>query len=95
MYEICLAHLLESNDLKVERQVIAPINYNGIKFEEGFRIDLLIENLVVCEVKSLEQINPVWYAQVLTQLKLTEKRLGFLINFNVPIIKNGINRIIF
>lgn len=94
IYEVCLAHELEKAGYKVERQVKIPLIYDGIVFQEGLRLDLLVEESVVVEVKSVELINPVWGAQVLSQLKLTGKNIGFLINFNVPLIKHGIKRII-
>ena len=68
--------------------------YDGIEFEEGLRLDLLIEDSIIIEIKAVEQINPVWEAQIISQLKLLNKDLGFLINFNVPLIKNGIKRFI-
>ena len=71
-----------------------PIKYDGIVFDNGFRLDVLVENLVICELKAVEEINPVYMSQILGYLKFTDKRLGFLINFNVPLIKNGIKRII-
>jgi len=71
-----------------------PIQYDGISFDEGLRLDVLVDELVICELKAVEIMHPVFTAQLLTQLKLTHKRLGFLINFNVPLIKNGIKRIV-
>ena len=71
-----------------------PIKYDGLVFDEGLRIDVLVENLVICELKAVDQVNPVWAAQILSHLKLTKKRLGFLINFNVGLIKNGIKRFV-
>lgn len=68
--------------------------YDGITFEEGLRLDLLVDNKIIVEIKALDQVNPVWQAQVLSHLKLTGLRLGYLINFNVPLIKDGIRRII-
>ncbi|MDI6767053.1 MAG: GxxExxY protein [Bacteroidota bacterium] len=68
--------------------------YDDLTFDEGLRLDVLVEDLVICELKAVDEINPVWEAQILSHLKLTGKRLGFLINFNVPLIKNGIKRII-
>ncbi len=68
--------------------------YDGIPFEEGLRLDLMVENKIIVEIKALDQVNPVWQAQVLSHLKLTGLRLGNLINFNVPLIKDGIKRII-
>lgn len=87
-------HELKKVGLKVSRQLDIPIVYDGIIFKEGLRLDILVEDLVICEIKAVDQVNPVWSAQVLSYLKLTNKRLGFLINFNVPLIKNGIKRFV-
>jgi len=94
IYEIALAHELQKAGLDVKRQIEIPIVYDGIKFDEGLRLDLLVQDLVIIETKAIEQVNPVWMAQVLSHLKLTKKRLGYLINFNVPLIKDGIKRIV-
>lgn len=94
IYEVCLAHEIKKTGFEVERQISIPIVYDGIKFEEGLRIDLLVDRLVVVEIKAIDLTNPVWDAQVLSQLKLSRLNLGFLINFNVPLIKNGIKRFI-
>jgi len=94
VYEVCLAHELQKRNLVVERQVAIPIRYDGIEFDEGFRLDLLIEDQVICELKAVDKMNPVWKAQVLSHLKLTNKRLGYLINFNVTNIGRGIKRIV-
>lgn len=94
IYEIALAHEIQKAGLNVKRQLEIPIVYDGIKFDEGLRLDLLVEDLVIIETKAIEQVNPVWMAQVLSHLKLTQKRLGYLINFNVPLIKSGIKRIV-
>lgn len=95
VYEICFCHELSKRNLKYKRQVEIPIIYDGIKFDEGFRLDVLVEDLVICELKAVDEMNPVWEAQLLSYLRLTGKRLGFLINFNVPRIKDGIKRMIF
>lgn len=71
-----------------------PIIYDGVTLKEKLRLDLIVENLVIIEVKAVEIVNPVWQAQIISQLKLTDNQLGFLINFNVPLIKNGIKRFI-
>jgi GxxExxY protein len=92
IYEICLAHELRKAGLDVKRQVTIPIQYDGICFDEGLRLDLLVEDRVVIEIKSVEQVNPVWEAQIISHLKLTGLSLGYLINFNVPLIKKGIRR---
>jgi len=94
VYEVCFCHELTKRGMSCQRQVAVPIVYDGIKFDEGLRLDVLVEDLVICEVKAVETMNPVFVAQVLTQMKLTGKRLGFLINFNVPLIKRGIKRLI-
>lgn len=94
VYELCLVHELTKAGLKVARQVEVPITYDGIVFPEGLRIDLLIDDCVIIEVKAVDAVNPVWEAQILSYLKLTGKNLGFVINFNVPLIKKGIRRYI-
>lgn len=94
VYEVCITHELRKSGLIVARQLDVPIQYDGIVFDEGLRLDLLVENLVIVEIKAVDLVNPVWQAQVLSHLKLTKKRLGFLINFNVPKIKEGIQRLI-
>jgi len=94
VYEVCLAHEITKVGLDVKRQVDIPIVYDGIEFSEGLRLDLLIEDSIIIEIKAVEQINPVWEAQIISQLKLLNKDLGYLINFNVPLIKSGIRRFI-
>ncbi len=94
VYEVCFCHELSKRGLKYQRQVDLPITYDGMIFDEGLRVDVLVEELIICELKAVDQMNPLWKAQLLSHLRLTGKRLGFLINFNVPLIKNGINRII-
>ena len=94
VYEVCFCHELSKRKLKYQRQVDLPITYDGIIFDEGLRLDVFVEDLIICELKAVDEMNPVWKAQILSHLRLTGKRLGFLINFNVPLFKNGINRII-
>ena len=94
VYEICLAHEIGKSGLLVERQVTVPITYDGLVFDEGLRLDILVENLVICEIKAVTELSPVWQAQVMSHLKMMDKRLGYLINFHVPLIKQGIKRII-
>ncbi len=94
VYEVCLSHELKKDGLKVKRQVDIPITYDEFVFEEGLRLDLLVEGKVIIELKAVDQVNPVWEAQVLSHLKLTGLHLGYLINFNVPLIKQGIKRYI-
>jgi len=94
VYEVCFCHELSKRKLKYQRQVDIPVVYDGIIFDEGLRLDVLVEDLIICELKAVENMNPVREAQILSHLKLTGKRLGFLINFNVSLVKNGIKRII-
>jgi GxxExxY protein len=94
VYEQCLAYELRSRSLRVECQVALPVRYRDIQIEIGFRMDLVVNNLVLIEVKATERIIPVHEAQLLTYLNLSGKHLGFLINFNVPLIKDGICRLI-
>jgi GxxExxY protein len=92
VYELCFCHELSKHGLNYLRQVDIPIVYDNLRFNEGLRLDVLIEDCIICELKALETVNPVWEAQILSHLLLTGKRLGFLINFNVPKIKEGIKR---
>lgn len=94
VYEVCLAHELTKHGLKVERQVALPVHYDGVKIEAGLRLDLLVEGKLIVELKAVETLLPVHKAQLLTYLKLSKRRLGLLINFNVPLIKDGIKRVI-
>ena len=94
VYEVCLEYELRLKGYDVKRQVDIPIKYKEIIFEEGLRLDLLIEDKVIVEVKAVELVNPVWSAQIISHLKLLDKNLGYLVNFNVPLIKNGIKRFI-
>ena len=92
VYEMCLFHAITKRGLKAERQVPVPVVFDGAELEAGFRMDLLVEDCLIVEIKAVEGILPVHHAQVLTYLKLTGHRLAFLINFNVPRIKDGIKR---
>jgi len=94
IYEVCFCHELEKRGLRFLRQVDLPIVYDGMTFNEGLRLDVLVEDLVICELNAVDEMNPVWEAQLLSHLKLANKRLGFLINFNVPLIKDGIKRFV-
>jgi GxxExxY protein len=94
MYEVCLMHELKKRGLRVERQVRVPIVYDGVVIDDGLRIDLLVDDCVVVELKAVEKDNPLYQAQLLTYLKLTGKRLGILINFNTKLIKDGIKRVV-
>jgi GxxExxY protein len=94
VYEISLAHELSQRGLNVERQVVVPIEYKGIKFDEGFRADLIVENKVIMELKCVETLNNAHRKQLLTYLRLTNKRLGYLLNFSESLMKNGITRMV-
>ncbi len=94
VYEVCFCHELTKRNLTYRRQVEVPIVYDGITLEEGLRLDVLVENLIIRELKAADNMNPVWEAQVLSHLKMTGKRLGFLINFKERYVKDGIKRII-
>lgn len=93
-YELCLAHELERRERNVRRQVGLPVVYGEVKLDAGYRIDLIVDGAVIVEVKSVEALAPVHEAQVLTYLKLSERRLGYLINFNVALLKQGVKRMI-
>ena len=94
VYEVCFCHILTNDGYNVKRQIDIPIVFEGIVFDEGLRLDVMVNDLVICELKAIETVNPVWEAQILSHLKLTGKRLGYLINFNVPLIKDGIKRMV-
>jgi len=91
-YEECLAYELRNAGLKVERQKPIPVVYKEIKLDCGYRIDILVEDTVVIELKSADELNSVHEAQVLTYLKFSGKKIGLLINFNVTLLKNGLKR---
>jgi len=93
-YEHCLAHELHQRGLAVQRQVVLPIAYDGVTIDAGYRLDLLIENAIIVEVKSVDRLTPVHEAQMLTYLKLSARRIGFLMNFNVPLFKDGLRRFV-
>lgn len=95
VYEVCLMKELMSEGLTVRRQVALPVFYKGENIGLDFKIDLLVEDEVIVELKTVDSILPVHEAQLLTYLKLSEKRLGLLINFNVKLLKDGIKRMIF
>ena len=94
IYEACFCYELEKKGIPNKRQVELPFFYDGKLFDEGMRLDVFVDNLVVCELKSREIINVLWHSQLISHLKLTNCRLGYLINFNVPIIKDGVKRFI-
>ena len=94
VYETCLAHELERRGRTVQRQLVLPVNYDSIKLDAGYRIDLMVDSVVIVEAKAVEALTGLHEAQMLTYLKLSGRRLGLLINFNVVLLKNGIKRMI-
>ncbi|HEY1750924.1 MAG TPA: GxxExxY protein [Caulobacteraceae bacterium] len=94
VYEACLAHELSKSQIHFDRQLALPVAYDGITIEAGYRIDLLIAKRVVVEVKAVERLAEVHRAQLLSYLKLGGYRLGYLLNFNVALMKNGIVRML-
>ncbi|MBN1918028.1 MAG: GxxExxY protein [Verrucomicrobia bacterium] len=94
VYQKVLAHELRKRDLHVEEEVPIPVEWDGQRMEVGFRADLIVENLVIVELKSVEHITPVFKKALLTYLRLADKRLGLLINFNEELLKDGITRIV-
>src|SRR6187549_3034398 len=94
IYEACFCYELEKKGISHKRQVELPILYDGKKFNEGLVMDVLVDGVVICELKAVETVNPLWKAQIISHLKLTKLRLGYLLNFNVPLIKDRIKRFI-
>ncbi len=94
IYEKCFCYELEQRGIFYQRQVNVPIIYEGLRIEDGLRIDILVAKAIIIELKAQENYHPVWEAQLLSYLKLTKLRLGYLINFHVPLIKDGIKRMI-
>jgi GxxExxY protein len=93
-YEECLFYELKLSGVNVEKQKVLPLVYHDVKLDSGYRLDLLVENKVIVELKSIESFNDVHLAQVLTYLKLSKCKVGLLINFNVKSLKNGIKRVV-
>ena len=94
VYETILAYELRKRGFRVDRQLPVPIVWDDIQFEEGYRLDLMVEGKVLVEVKSVESVAPVHKKQLLTYLRLMDKRLGMIVNFNEELIKNGISRVV-
>jgi GxxExxY protein len=94
VYEHCLAHELETRGVAARRQVILPVTYEGVTLEAGYRLDLLVADAVIVEVKSVETLTRLHEAQVLTYLRLSNKRLAYLMNFNSTLFKNGLKRLV-
>src|SRR3954465_5735642 len=91
-YEGCLAQELRLRGLNVHQQVALPVFYEGVKIDVGYRIDIIVEDLIILEIKSVEALAPIHEAQIITYLKLSEKKLDFLMNFNVRLLKEGLRR---
>jgi len=94
VYEACLCHELKKRHIPYQQQVSIPVIYDGVEIEAGLRLDLWVDKKLIVELKAVEQLHEVHKAQLITYLKLTGTRLGLLVNFNVPVIKQGIKRII-
>ncbi|MBK5271258.1 MAG: GxxExxY protein [Bacteroidia bacterium] len=92
VYEVCFCHELTKKGIAFQRQVELPIFYDGLTFDEGLRMDVLVEEIIICELKAVDIVNSLWQAQIMSHLKMTGNNIGFLINFNVALIKNGIRR---
>lgn len=93
-YDECLCYELSQRRLSFRRQVSLPVSYKGVKLDCGYRIDLLVENTVIVEIKSVEILIPIHTAQLLTYLKLLDRAVGLLINFNVPVLRKGLKRVV-
>jgi GxxExxY protein len=94
VYDVILAHELHKRGFNAQRQVPIPITYDELKFDEGFRADMIVDDLVIVELKSLEALLPIHAKQLITQCRLSNRRLGLLINFGEAYLKNGIKRIV-
>ena len=92
IYETCFCYEIEKEGFEYKRQVDLPIHYDNIVFNEGLRIDVLVEDMIICELKAVDNIHPIWQAQVLSHLKLTGNHVGFIINFNSVLLKDGMRR---
>jgi len=93
-YQACLAHELRQRGLRVECEVALPVRYDGLDIDAGYRIDMLVEGVILIENKAVQAILPIHEAQLLTYLKLSGQKLGFLVNWNVPLIRDGIKRMV-
>ena len=94
-YEVCLVHELTSRGLSVERQKSLPVRFRGLEIDADYRLDLVVEDCIILELKAVDELSKVHYAQLLTYLKLSGHKLGFLINFNAVPLKNGIRRLVY
>jgi GxxExxY protein len=94
VYEECLHYEILKKGLKIERQKILPVEYDNIQLTNGYRLDLIVEDKLIIELKAVEDIHELHFAQLLTYLKLSKTKLGLLINFNVPLFKDGVRRVV-
>ena len=94
VYEACLAYEIRKSGLSVETQVALPVIYDNVRIDAGLRIDMVVEKCVIVELKSVDTMNPVYEAQLLTYLKIANFRLGYLINFNIPHLRKGFKRMV-
>jgi GxxExxY protein len=94
IYVTCMIHEIRKAGFSAERYVKLPLYYDGVLFRDGLRMDILVQNLVIAQIKATEKLHPYYQAEVLNHLRLSKRRLGFLINFNVSLIKDGITRIV-
>lgn len=94
-YEACLVHEISAQALEVRRQVVLPIRYQGIDIDAGYRLDLLVDNKVIVELKCVDRLLPIHTAQLLTYLRLSGLKLGYLLNFNTRQLRDGIKRVVF
>ena len=92
VYEECLCHELKLRDLCFERQLMVPVTYKGVSLDCGYRLDIVVEDTVILELKSVDRVHPIFEAQLLTYMRLLQKPVGLLINFNVPVLRTGIVR---
>ncbi len=92
IYETCFCYELDCKGIRTEKQLDVPVVYKSIELDQCLRLDVLVDGLIVCELKAVETVNPVWQAQVLSHLKLSGLHVGFLLNFNVPLMKQGLRR---
>ena len=94
VYEMCLMKEFEIRGIKAENQVFVPLEYKGYELSKEFKIDILVEDIIIIELKAVEILSPTSTAQIISYLKLADKRLGFLVNFNVPLMKHGLQRFV-
>lgn len=92
IYEACFCYELSKRNIPYKRQLMLGINYDNLIFDEGLKLDVLVDDLIICEFKAVDIVNPIWQAQLLSHLKLTKLHVGFILNFNVTVMKNGIRR---